>query len=133
MSPRRWSSSASVLPRKNVCPPHRELIKVAANCSHEGKLLQAHQLAHELLTNEINMTNMSNTCNALQGLQLPGCLVSRAGAQQFREQFEQAMAQNETLLALDDAEANSKDATPTEVSDLADQVSSVCACVYASV
>ena len=48
-----------------------------------------------------------------------------AGAQQFREQFESAMAQNETLLALDDAEAASKDATTTEVADLADQVGKV--------
>ena len=48
-----------------------------------------------------------------------------AGAQQFREHFEAAMAQNETLLALDDAEAASKDEAPTEVSDLADQVSKV--------
>ena len=49
----------------------------------------------------------------------------QAGAQQFREAFEAAMAQNETLLALDDAEANSKDASTTEVSDLADQVGKV--------
>ncbi|KAK9812010.1 hypothetical protein WJX73_008384 [Symbiochloris irregularis] len=50
---------------------------------------------------------------------------SKERAQQFREQFENAMSQNETLLALDDAEANSKDANPTEVSDLADQVGKV--------
>ena len=47
------------------------------------------------------------------------------GAQQFKEAFESAMAQNETLLALDESEANSKDATTTEVSDLADQVGKV--------
>ena len=57
--------------------------------------------------------------------QLTGLLCAFTGAQQFREQFENAMSQNETLLALDDAEANSKDANPTEVSDLADQVGKV--------